>query len=91
MGVFHLNRMAFDGNTTLTLQIHIVEHLSLRYLNGIGELKHTIGQSRLSVVDMRYDAEISYMIHYIVCTLICKVTKKAAEIYIFCIFLMFPR
>jgi hypothetical protein len=33
------------------------------------------------MIDMRNDAEVSYMIHYIImCTLKCKDTKKAAEI-----------
>ena len=39
------------------------------------------------MINMRYDAEISYMIHVDVIALICKVTKKGVEIEYFCFFL----
>jgi hypothetical protein len=55
--------VTLDGDTALTLQIHIVEHLSLSNLYGFSVLKQSVCQSRLAVVNVGYDAEISYMIH----------------------------
>ncbi len=57
--------MALDGDAALALKIHVVEHLGLHILSvyGIGALKQPVGKCRLPMVDMRYDAEIAYMIH----------------------------
>ena len=38
MHIFHLDGVTLDGDTTLTLQIHIVEHLSLSNLYGLSIL-----------------------------------------------------
>ena len=57
--------MALDGDATLTLQIHVIEHLPLSHLDGLGVFQQTVGQGRFTMVDMGYDAEISYVIHSI--------------------------
>ena len=61
--IFHLYGMALDGYPAFFLKVHIVEHLSFSNLNGIGMLKQTVGNSRLSVVYMGYDTEVSYIVH----------------------------
>ncbi len=59
--------MALDGYATLTLEIHIVKHLSLKILtlNGVGVFKQSVGQSTLAVVNMGYYAEVADILHYI--------------------------
>ena len=61
--ILHLDGVALNRNAALTLQLHVVKHLSLRHLDGLGELQQTVGQRRLPMVDMCNDAEISYMLH----------------------------
>ena len=61
--VFHLNGVTFYGDTTLFLQIHVVEHLAFRNLYGIGEFQQTVGNSALTMVDMSNDTKVSYMLH----------------------------
>ena len=61
--IFHLDGVALDGDATLTLQVHVIKHLSLSDLYGLGEFQHSVSQRRLSVIDMRNDTEISDMIH----------------------------
>ena len=61
--IFHLDGMAFNGNTTFTLQFHIVQHLSFRHLDGLGKFQETVGQCRLAMVYMCNNAKVSYMVH----------------------------
>ena len=61
--VFHLYGMTFNGNAPLPFKVHVVEHLPLCYLYRLGMFKQAVGQGRLAMIYMRYDAEISYMIH----------------------------
>jgi len=58
--------MALDGDPSFTLKVHVIEHLSLHVLRAhrVGVFKQTVGKRRLAVVDMGYDAEISYILHY---------------------------
>ena len=63
--IFHLNGMALDGNAALAFQIHVVKHLVLGNLNGLGVFQHTVSQSRLAVVYMGNDAEVPYVLHEI--------------------------
>ena len=63
ISIFHLDGVTLDGDTTLTLQIHIVEHLSLSDLYSLSILQQTVCQSRLAMVNVSNNAEISYMIH----------------------------
>ena len=50
--------MALDGDTTLLFEVHVVEHLSLGYVYGLCCLQQTVGQRRLSMVDVGNDAKI---------------------------------
>ena len=61
--ILHLDGVALDSDTTLTLQVHVIKHLSLSDLNGLGEFQHPVCQRRLAMIDMRNDTEISDMIH----------------------------
>ena len=63
--ILHLDGVALDGDAALALQVHIVKHLILEFtvVYGFGILEKTVGQRALSVVDMRYDAEISNVFH----------------------------
>ena len=62
----HLNGVALDGDATLFLQLHVVEHLSLGDLNGVGMFEQTVGQCRLAVIDMGNDTEIPYIVHVVI-------------------------
>jgi hypothetical protein len=42
--VFHLDGVALDGDATLPLQIHIVQHLPVCHLDGIGVLEQAVGK-----------------------------------------------
>ena len=42
--ILHLNGVALDGDTALTFKVHVVKHLPFGHLNGLGELKQTVGQ-----------------------------------------------
>ena len=76
IGIFHLDGMALDGNATLALQFHIIQHLSLRHLDGLGILQEAVGQGTLTVVNVGYDAEVSYMVHRLISSLACKDNEK---------------
>jgi len=60
-GPGHSNGLGLDGDSPFALNIHPVEIL-LTHLPGIdhsGELEHAVGKGRLTVVDVRNDAEIA--------------------------------
>ena len=61
--IFHLDSVALDGNAAFLLQIHIIKHLTLGNLNGVGVLQQTVGKSTFTMVYVGNDAEISYMLH----------------------------
>ena len=61
--IFHLDGVTLNRDATLTLQIHIIQHLSFRHLDSLGELQQTVGQRRLAMVDMCDDAKVTYMVH----------------------------
>ena len=61
--VLHLYGVALDGDAALALEVHIVEHLPFGDLDGVGELKQTVGKRRLAVIDVGDDAEVAYMFH----------------------------
>ena len=42
--IFHLDSMALNRYATFTFQIHVVKHLALRHLNGLGIFQQTVGQ-----------------------------------------------
>ena len=61
--IFHLYGVALDGDAALALQVHVIEHLSLGDLNGVGALKQTVGQGALAMVDVSDDAEVANLVH----------------------------
>ena len=63
--VFHLYGMALDSDTSLSFEIHVVEHLCFHVLcgNGLGVFEQTVGKGRFAVVDMGYDAEVPDIFH----------------------------
>ena len=62
--ILHLDGMALDGDTSLLFQIHIIQHLSFGYLDGIGELQQAVGQSRFAMIDMGYDTKVTYILFH---------------------------
>jgi len=72
--------VALDGYSSLTLKIHIIEHLRLHIFahHGSGALKQTVGQSGFAMVNMRNNAEISDIFHQTkICHQSdCKITKN---------------
>ena len=62
--VVHRHGGGLDGYPSLALEVHIVEELIdlMTLRNGAGQLKHTVCQGALAVVDVRYDREISYVL-----------------------------
>ena len=65
--IFHLNSMTLDGNASFFLQIHIIQHLSLCNLDRLGIFQQAVGQGRFTMVNMRDDTEIPYMLHQLFC------------------------
>jgi hypothetical protein len=65
MKIFHLDRMALNGDPPFPFQIHIVKNLILifSFRNCIGLLKEPVGQGAFTMVDVRDDAEITDIIH----------------------------
>jgi hypothetical protein len=63
--MFHLDSMRLDSDASLAFQVHVIEDLGLqvfaRYCMGI--LQQSVCQGTLTVVDMRYYAEISDIFH----------------------------
>ena len=78
--------MTLDGNATLALQVHIVQHLALSHLNGLRAFQKPVGQGRLSVVNMSDNAEVAYMLHVVSAYFECKITKKIRVSYAFSFF-----
>ena len=68
--------MALDGDTALTLEVHIVEHLSFGNLYGLRTLQQSVGEGRFAMVDVGDDAEVAYMLHCDNSWLECKVTEN---------------
>ncbi len=64
-GVDHLDGVALDGYALFSLEIHVVKDLILHVTGseGSGQLKQPVGQGALAVVNMRYDAKVSYVLH----------------------------
>jgi len=57
--------MALDGNTALTLKVHIVQELILLFTtgNGLRYVQQTISKRTLPMVDMGNDAEVADVFH----------------------------
>ena len=60
--VSHFDRTRLYGYSALTLKIHIIEELFLHIaiFYGVCSLKKSIREGGFTVVDMRYNREISY-------------------------------
>jgi hypothetical protein len=82
MLVIHLNSMAFNGNATLTLQVHTVQHLILKIAlrDGSGMLQHPISQRTLPMVNMGYDDKVSQVLHFNAKILLFNV-KNTPDVY----------
>ena len=75
--VVHLYGVAFYSDSSLALQIHIVKHLSLQVLAayGVSVFQQTVGKGTLAMVNMGYDAEISYIFHLDILFHVTKLAK----------------
>ena len=62
---FHLNGMAFYGNSPLAFQVHIIQHLFLQVPSGYrpGQFQQAVSQRTFPMVNMGDDAEIAYVIN----------------------------
>ena len=63
--VIERNRVALDGNAPFTLDIHRVEHLFMKVTlrNTSTGLNESVGESRLAMINMGDDAEVSNVFH----------------------------
>jgi hypothetical protein len=60
--------VTLDGDATLSLQIHIIQNLSLHILAGhsVSDFQQAVGECALAVVDVRHNAEVAYCFHFVV-------------------------
>ena len=65
MQILHLNGMTFYRYSPLALYIHVVQRLGLHipFGNRMGILQETIRQGAFPMINMRYNAEISNLLH----------------------------
>ena len=63
--VLHLDGVALDCDAFFLFEVHVVKNLVLHVScrQGLGELKKTVGQGALAVIDMCDDAEVSDVFH----------------------------
>ena len=63
--VVHLDGVALNGDPALALEIHIIEYLLLKILprDGLCRLQQAVSQGTLPMVDMGYNAKVTYMLH----------------------------
>ena len=66
VGVFHLDGVALDGDAAFAFKVHVVKDLVDKFfvVKRVGQFQKAVGQGRFAVVDMSYDAKISYVLHY---------------------------
>jgi hypothetical protein len=59
--VIEPDRVRFDGDAALALEVHAVEHLRLHLtrLQCTGELEEAIGQRRLAMIDVGDDRKVT--------------------------------
>jgi len=57
--------VALDGNSTFLFEIHAVENLGFHgpAINRFGIFKQPVGQCTFSVIDVRNNTEITYVLH----------------------------
>ena len=63
--VIERNRITLDGNAPFTLDIHRVEHLFMQVAlrNASAGLNQSVGESRLAVIDVGNNTEVSNVFH----------------------------
>ena len=61
--LIHLNGVALDGDAALLFKVHVIEHLPLCNLDGVGAFQQSVGNGALSMVNVGDDAEVSDMFH----------------------------
>ena len=63
--ILHLHGMAFYGDSSFTLQVHIIQELLLRisFGNRAGYFQQSIGKGAFPMVDMGNNAKISNLFH----------------------------
>ncbi len=66
VGVRNAHGLRFDRDAAFALQVHLVQILGffLAIADHAGDFENTVGQSRLAMVDVGDDAEISYFIDF---------------------------
>ena len=71
--------MALDCDATLTLKIHIIQHLSLHILtfHRFGVFQQTVGQGTLSMINMGNNTKIADILHLKTYFLGAKIQIKA--------------
>ena len=78
----HLYGVAFDGNATFALKVHVVQHLCFHVFgcNGAGIFEKSVGKSGFAVVYVRYYAEVAYMVHclFVIAAIGCAKVQKNA-------------
>ena len=65
VNIRQVHRLALDRNAAFALDVHIIEDLvaELPVVDELRILDKTVGECRLSVVNMGYNAKISYVFH----------------------------
>jgi len=65
MKIIHLYCMAFDRYSTLSFQVHIIQHLCLKvsFRDGMGHFKQAVGERAFPMIDMGNDTEIADVFH----------------------------
>src|SRR3954471_21416802 len=63
--ILHLNGMAFNGNTFLTFQVHIIKHLvhHVAHTNSMRMLEQAVGKRTFTMINMCDDTEIADLLH----------------------------
>ena len=63
--IFHLDRVALDGDAPLPFKVHIVENLILvfPFRDCVCLFKKAVSQGAFTVVNMGYNAEITDTVH----------------------------
>jgi hypothetical protein len=58
--------VAFNSNTALAFQVHIVENLRLQVLSvdSLRKFKQTVGKRTLTVIDVGYNTKVADIFHF---------------------------
>ena len=59
--------MALDGDTLLTLEVHVVEHLSLHLtlVQRVSLFEESVSKGTLAVIDVSNNTEIANILHLV--------------------------